>query len=105
MIPAWPKGILMNSTLRVYEPVALTVGGHAPRRTIDRLEGRTIGFIDNGKPNFNWLVDDLADVLQAKYGVRTVVKRRKRGASVPAPEVVMKEIAGQCTAVVTGSGD
>ena len=95
----------MTGTVRVYEPWARTTGAHAPRRTIERLAGAAVGFIDNGKPNFSALVDDLSEVLTARYGVRAVVKRRKRGASVPAPEAVLKEITEQCTAVITGSGD
>lgn len=95
----------MTNTIRVYDPVAQAIGAHEARRTLDRLTGKVVGFIDNGKPNFNYLVDDLADLLVSKYGVRAVIKRRKRGPSVPAPESVLKEIAEQCDAVITGSGD
>jgi hypothetical protein len=41
----------------------------------------------------------------SRYGVRTVVKRRKRSASVPAPEEMLREVTGQCDLVITGSGD
>ena len=95
----------MKSSIRVYDPVAHTIGSHEPRRTLDRLAGKVVGFIDNGKPNFNFLADDLADFLMQKHGVRAVIKRRKRGPSVPAPDPVIKEIAEQCDAVITGSGD
>ena len=40
-----------------------------------------------------------------KYGVSRVLKRQKRSASVPAPDEVIKELAGQCDLVITGSGD
>ncbi|MEO8122273.1 MAG: ATP-binding protein, partial [Rhodoferax sp.] len=46
------------------------------------------------KPNFNFLVDDIADLLVSKYGVSRVLKRQKRSASVPAPDEVIKEFAG-----------
>jgi hypothetical protein len=85
----------------------------APRRAeagkaggqVDTLAGKVVGFIDNAKPNFNHLVDDLADLLMAKYGVKSVVKRRKRSASVPAPEEIVRELADQCDVVIAGSGD
>ena len=41
----------------------------------------------------------------SQYGVAKVLKRRKRAASVPAPEGVYTEYAEQCDLVITGSGD
>ena len=73
--------------------------------TLDRLQGKVVGFIDNAKPNFNHLVDDLAEALVARYGVARVVKRRKRSASVPAPDDLVEALARECDLVITGSGD
>ena len=75
------------------------------QRSLAGLKGAVVGFIDNAKPNFNHLVDDLADLLVARYGVARVLKRRKRSASVPAPEEMMREITGECDLVIAGSGD
>ena len=75
------------------------------RRTLAGLAGTTIGFIDNAKPNFNTLVDDMAERLASNYGVRSVLKHRKRGASMPAPRAMIDELAEQCSLVITGSGD
>lgn len=69
------------------------------------LAGKVVGFIDNAKPNFDHLVDDLADLLVARYGVARIVKRRKHSASVPAPEEVVRELSGECDVVIAGSGD
>jgi hypothetical protein len=69
------------------------------------LAGKVVGFIDNAKPNFDHLVDDLADLLVARYGVARVVKRRKHSASVPAPEEIVRELSGECDVVIAGSGD
>ena len=73
--------------------------------TLESLRDRVVGFVDNAKPNFNDLVDDLAELLVSKYGVREVIKRRKRAASVPAPEAVIAELAQSCDLVIAGSGD
>ena len=54
---------------------------------------------------FHFLVDDLAELLVAKYGVASVVKHRKRTASIPAPEAIVADIVRQCDLVITGSGD
>jgi hypothetical protein len=90
----------------VYNPTAPS--HHRPRdlaRTLGDLGGKTVGFIDNAKPNFNLLIDDLAELLIANYGVKTVIKRAKRGASMPAPEAFVAELAKECDLVITGSGD
>ena len=96
----------MSRSILVYEPVApcLTPSRQSPR-PLDRLDGRIIGFIDNSKPNFNYLVEDLSRVLIEKHGVTRVIKRRKRSASQGAPEAVLNELAEQADAVITGSGD
>ena len=96
----------MHGNILVLDPVAPCQNGPQQlRQTLDALAGKVVGFIDNGKPNFNHLVDDLAELLVSRYHVATIIKRRKRGPSVPAPEAMIEELSGQCDAVITGSGD
>ncbi len=75
------------------------------RLRVDTLKGKVVGFIDNAKPNFNHLVEDLAELLKSQHGVKDVVYRRKRAASIPAPVSYIDELAGVCDVVITGSGD
>ena len=91
----------------LYDPTAprRDAAGAGERKTLAGLKGATVGFIDNAKPNFNYLVDDLAELLSKNYGVRAVVKRRKRSASVPVPPEMLREVTNQCDLVITGSGD
>jgi len=101
-----PSGDSMSSSMLVYEPVAPCLTElRESRQSLDSLAGKVIGFIDNSKPNFNLLVDDLAQILIEKHGVKSVVKRRKKSASQGAPAEVMNELVGQVDAVITGSGD
>ena len=96
----------MDASIVILEPAA--PAGNAPqvsRQTLAGLRGKVVGFIDNSKANFNHLADDIGELLIAKYGVKAVIKRRKRGPAVPAPDEVMKELVEQCDAVITGSGD
>lgn len=95
----------MSNSIRVYIPEATASG--APRvslSTLDDLKGKVIGFVDNAKPNFNYLADDLGRLLQDRFGVTAVVKHRKRG-QVPTGDIVMQELAEKCDAIITGSGD
>jgi hypothetical protein len=94
------------ATQLVYDPVApCLTAPHESRRSLDRLEGKVIGFIDNAKPNFNLLADDLSELLVGRYGVARVVRQRKRSASQGLAEAAMNALAEECDAVITGSGD
>jgi hypothetical protein len=96
----------MTQSILAYEPVAPCLTPPRPsRQPLDSLAGKVIGFIDNSKPNFNYLVDDLAQVLIEKHGVQRVIQRRKRSASQGASEAVLSELVEQADAVITGSGD
>lgn len=96
----------MSQTLQVYDPVApCLTQPHKPRPTLDHLVGKTIGFIDNSKPNFQYLVEDLSRELIEKHGVKAVVTRRKRSASQGLSDAALQELVGQADAIITGSGD
>ncbi len=99
----------MTASIILYDPTAprakVPAVVAAAKPTLETLAGKVVGFIDNAKPNFNHLADDIGELLMSKYGVKQVIKRRKRAASVPAPEDVYKEYAEQCDLVITGSGD
>ena len=97
----------MSATLNILDPVApagIACGEHT-FQPLDTLKGKVVGFIDNSKPNFNYLVDDLAELLMARYGVAAVVRHRKLSASIPAPEEAIVDVTRQCDLVITGSGD
>lgn len=90
----------------LYDPTApRQVETASAQPKLETLSGKVVGFIDNAKPNFDHLVDALADLLVRKHGVARIVKRRKTSASIPAANEVVNELAAQCDLVVTGSGD
>ena len=96
----------MTGSQLIYDPTAPTLNRpRALRRSLDGLRGKVVGFIDNAKPNFHYLVDDLGDVLRDKYGVEAVIKRGKRGPAMPAGAAMIEELTERCDLVITGSGD
>jgi dTDP-4-amino-4,6-dideoxygalactose transaminase len=95
----------MASTLTILDPIAPPQHAARALTVLDTLAGKTVGFIDNAKPNFNFLVEDLAAEFTQKHSVKAIVTRRKRGASIPADESMIREIAERCDIVITGSGD
>ena len=96
----------MTGSILLYNPTAVrAAGAETARQALAGLQGKVVGFIDNAKPNFDHLVDDLADLLTTRYGVAKIIKRKKRAASAPADDAVSEEMAAQCALVITGSGD
>ena len=96
----------MSQTTLVYDPVAPCLAqATSARRSLDALDGKVIGFLDNAKPNFNYLVEDLSHLLVQKYGVKSVIARRKRSAAQGAPDAIVNELVDNTDAVIAGSGD
>jgi hypothetical protein len=71
----------------------------------DQWRGLSIGFLDNTKPNFDRLVEEMGALLRDRYGVREVVHRKKANASTPAAPEIVADLAKACDVVFAGSGD
>ena len=69
------------------------------------LAGRTVGFLDNTKSNFDRLTAGLGELLRERYGVKTVLHRRKANASTPAAPEVIAALSKECDVVFAGSAD
>jgi hypothetical protein len=51
------------------------------------------------------LLDDLAELLKQRYGIKEFVRRRKPLFSLPAPPELVNELTASCDVVITGVGD
>ena len=67
--------------------------------------GRTIGFLDNTKSNFDRLTGGIGELLRERHGVKTVVHRRKANAATAAPPELIAELGKLCDVVFAGSAD
>lgn len=92
--------------IRVLSPqgAALAQGLTAPALP-SALAGRTVGFLDNTKSNFDRLTALMGELLREQHGVKLVVHRRKANASTPAPAEMIAEMAKECDLVFAGSAD
>ena len=92
-------------TIRVLDPTAGEApanGKLAPR--LPTLEGKTVGFISNGKEGTKGFFSHLEKMLREDYGVAKVVSRTKSNYSAPADKHIADEIT-QWDAVISGIGD
>lgn len=95
----------MTDSIVLLDPVAAAQrAAHEGELSLDGLAGKVVGFIDNAKPNFNHLVDDLAELLTSRHGVARVVKHRKTG-QVPVGPAALDPMTLACDLIITGSGD
>src|SRR5688500_672113 len=102
--PAAKESIMAK--IRVLSPVAVVkVQTVAVPSLPQSWSGRTVGFLDNTKSNFDRLVTDLGELLRARYGVAAIVHRKKANASTPASTELIEELAKQCDVVFAGSAD
>jgi hypothetical protein len=69
------------------------------------LRGRTIGFLDNTKHNFDRLVSGIGEMLRERFGVARIVHLRKANASSPASPAIIEALAKECDLVLAGSAD
>jgi hypothetical protein len=76
----------------------------APPRFVD-LRGKTIGLLDNSKPNADKLGAHFAALLKERFGVARVVARRKISAQAGAPKEYLDELAAEADFVLSGLGD
>jgi hypothetical protein len=91
--------------LRVLDPTnELKAGGFEPAPRLASLEGKTIGFINNGKEGTKAYFAHLERMLREEFRVGDVVWRTKANFSAPAGSAIVDEIRNWHT-VVTGVGD
>jgi hypothetical protein len=95
----------VNEYVFILDPAAPLQRSAARVKPLESLKGKVVGFIDNAKPNFNHLADDLSELLLNNYGVASVVRHRKRAASISASAEMLQDLKAKCDVVITGSGD
>jgi hypothetical protein len=91
--------------IRILDPtneLKATGARAAPR--LPSLEGKTVGFISNGKEGTKGYFAHVDRMLREELGVADVVWRTKSNYSAPADKHIVDEIS-RWHAVVTGVGD
>jgi len=92
-------------SLRVLDP-RLDAEGEAMTLAmpLERLEGITIGLLDNAKIGTAVLFDHVQQILTSRFGVREFIRRRKPDSSRPAPPEMLGELSA-ADAVISAIGD
>ena len=84
------------------QPIPISFA-EAPR--LRDLRGKTLGLIDDSKPNAKELLDELAALLEDRFETRVGMYHRKPSASKPADPNAVTEMAEKCDYVIVAVGD
>ena len=98
--------MVITQTTALLHPAAEDVAQKqslAPR--LSDLQGATIGLIDNHKRNADVFLAELGRVLEEDYGVSKIVSYQKASQSMPTPDEVLDQLAGECDAIVHAVAD
>ena len=84
------------------QPTTVEFNG-APR--LRDLSDKRVGLIDDSKTNAKQLLDEVASLLDRRFGITAVKYHRKPSASKPATPEIIQEMAEECDYVIVGVGD
>ncbi len=70
---------------------------------LNDLNGKTLGMLDNSKPNFDLFLDRVEELLRQHYKIAKIVRAKKDGAGIPFKDIA-RFVSG-CDAVITGMCD
>ncbi|MDB5810614.1 MAG: hypothetical protein JWN94_2736 [Betaproteobacteria bacterium] len=90
-------------TIKLVNPVGQRAAARATlARRLGTLEGKSIGFIDNIKPNANLFIQYIEEMIRADYpGVQTHTVRKNFTSS----KLIAHELEGKVEALVNAWGD
>ena len=92
--------------IRIVSPVGVVASQATVVPSLPReWAGRTVGFLDNTKSNFDRLSAGVGELLRERYGVKAIVHRRKANACTAAAPEVIAELSKTCDVVFAGSAD
>ena len=69
------------------------------------LDGLVIGLLSNNKPNSEFLLRDVANLVKKQYAVKDVVEANKGSHRIPAPAEMIAELADQCDVVIAATAE
>jgi hypothetical protein len=69
------------------------------------LEGRTVGLLDNLKPNANVIVSRAARMLAIRFPSIQIISRSKPVQAAPVPDSIVQEFSERCALVLNALGD
>ena len=97
---------MTTAMIEVLDPTAKTMTVEreiAPR--VNDLNGKVIGLLNNGKPNFDIFLSRVEELLCQKFKFAAIVRAQKGLVGISFPTDQMEKFAAECDVVVNGMCD
>lgn len=94
-----------RGVLRMLDPVAEVRVADVRPSVAGSLDGKVVGFIDNGWWSLGKVLGRFEELLYSDVHASKVVWHKKPDASHSAPPEVMDELANRCDAMIVGLGN
>ena len=93
--------------LRLVSPVGtdLAQGEFKLNDRPQSLAGKTLGLLENSKANSDKVLQELANILTEKHGLKEVIMLSKHSASLPTKPEVIQQALDKVDILITGVGD
>ena len=92
--------------IEVLVPVAEAKHGEmAMAQRPQKLNGKSVGFVWNHKPNGDHLLKNIEQALKEKFPLSETMMKTKPRASSPTPLEDIEELSTHCELVILGVGD
>ena len=92
--------------MQLYDPtVAAPARGFVRAPALQKLDGLTIGLLDNGKVNADNLLMRTAELFVERHGCSIAPMSDKNNASAPAPGETLEALSEQVDFLITAMGD
>ena len=93
--------------MRLVSPVGtdLAQGDFALNERPQSLAGKPLGLLENSKANSDKVLQELANILTEKHGLKEVIMLSKHSASLPTKPEVIQQALDKVDVLITGVGD
>lgn len=98
----------MIKYIEVLDPTGVTVQKNIqPSAGVGNLNGKYIGFIDNGKPNYDIFLARLTELLNRRFELAGMVhvKKKEKDTGVALNPIDMEKLAKNCDVILNGICD
>jgi hypothetical protein len=94
--------------IEVLDPTGVTGQKNVPASAgVGDLDGKTIGFIDNGKPNYDIFLARVMEILNQRFKFAGIihVKKKEKDTGIALNPVDMENLIKNCDIVLNGMCD
>jgi hypothetical protein len=88
-------------TIHYLDPVVPRKAGGLVVPAVEHLQGKWIGFLENGWKSFNRISERMEELLKQQYGIAGFRRYRISSSGAPAP-ALFEQVVSECDGAIVG---